>query len=312
LLKHVNKELRPHLLLTHNFKTVQHINGDKVRRRVVFKKEAADALRPFVDENSLTLVEEDIEFGFENLKASEALDMILPKEVLTPTGFETVGHIAHLNLDEEHMPYKFEIGEVFLRKNPKIRTVLTKVGYIKAVYRTFDFEVIAGENTFEACQNEDGLPLHLDIAKVYWCSRLAEERNRVVKEFLKPEETLVDMFCGIGPMAIKAAKAGVRVLANDLNPDCYHYLRKNIATNKVADYVIPYCMDARAFMAHVVDETTNAGVLAREAIAFPEPEQSGVKRHKKKRPPTYAEEEKKMGPEEDRISEIPGKQFLSF
>lgn len=67
-----------------------------------------------------------------------------------PSGFETVGHIAHMNLDNEHMPYKYQIGEVFLRKNHSIKTVLTKIGYIKNVYRTFDFEVIAGEETFEA------------------------------------------------------------------------------------------------------------------------------------------------------------------
>jgi len=62
------------------------------------------------------------------------------------------------------------------------------------------------------------------------------------------------MFCGIGPMAIRAAKeAGVKVLASDLNPDCYHYLRKNIVLNKVADAVIPFCMDAREFACHVID-----------------------------------------------------------
>jgi tRNA (guanine37-N1)-methyltransferase len=55
--------------------------------------------------------------GFENLKCHEALRMVLPKEVTVPTGFETVGTIAHMNLDEEHMPFKFEIGEIFLRKN---------------------------------------------------------------------------------------------------------------------------------------------------------------------------------------------------
>jgi len=55
-------------------------------------------------------------------------------------------------------------------------------------------------------------------------------------------------------MAIRAAKeAGVKVLASDLNPDCYHYLRKNIVLNKVADAVIPFCMDAREFACHVID-----------------------------------------------------------
>jgi len=62
------------------------------------------------------------------------------------------------------------------------------------------------------------------------------------------------MFCGIGPMAIRAAKeSNMWVLANDLNPECYHYLRKNIVLNKVADHVIPFCMDAWEFACHVID-----------------------------------------------------------
>jgi len=54
----------------------------------------------------------------------------------------------------------------------------------------------------------------------------------MLKKF-KKGETLCDMFCGVGPLAIRAAKMGVKVLANDLNPDCYKYLLQNINKNKV-------------------------------------------------------------------------------
>jgi len=40
------------------------------------------------------------------------------------------------------------------------------------------------------------------------------------------------MFCGVGPLAIRAAKLGMKVIANDLNPDCYEFLLKNIKLNK--------------------------------------------------------------------------------
>eukprot|EP00349_Pseudokeronopsis_sp_Brazil_P009049 CAMPEP_0202973018 /NCGR_PEP_ID=MMETSP1396-20130829/45243_1 /ASSEMBLY_ACC=CAM_ASM_000872 /TAXON_ID= /ORGANISM="Pseudokeronopsis sp., Strain Brazil" /LENGTH=70 /DNA_ID=CAMNT_0049704355 /DNA_START=327 /DNA_END=539 /DNA_ORIENTATION=+ len=61
------------------------------------------------------------------------------------------------------------------------------------------------------------------------------------------------MFCGVGPLALKAAvKKGVKVLANDLNPVCFEYLQKNIALNKVSKLIKPFNMDAREFARMVV------------------------------------------------------------
>ena len=114
--------------------------------------------------------------------------------MIIPTGFESVGHIAHMNLNEAQMEYKYDIGQVFLDKTPSIRTVLTKVGHIENVYRTFNFEILAGEETFETTQSEDGIKFDVDISKVYWCSRLSQERSRVIEEFFKPGDVVCDMF----------------------------------------------------------------------------------------------------------------------
>lgn len=40
-----------------------------------------------------------VNVGYENLTAQEVLEQILPKDVVVPGGFETVGHVAHLNLN---------------------------------------------------------------------------------------------------------------------------------------------------------------------------------------------------------------------
>ncbi len=42
-----------------------------------------------------------------------------------------------------------------------------------------------------------------------------------------------DVFCGVGPFAIPAAKKGCEVHANDLNPASHKYLVENIKINKV-------------------------------------------------------------------------------
>jgi tRNA (guanine37-N1)-methyltransferase len=34
-------------------------------------------------------------------------------------------------------------------------------------------------------------------------------------------QTLADIFCGAGPLAVRAAKKGLYVIANDLNPQGY-------------------------------------------------------------------------------------------
>ena len=109
------------------------------------------------------------------------------------------------------------------------------------------------------------------------------------------------MFCGIGPMAIRAAKESkLRVLANDLNPECYHYLRKNIVLNKIADYVIPFCMDAREFALLVIEQSNNPDI------------QEFQEESKSKRPASKKTEEAKLGPESERVSKIPSKQYLHF
>jgi tRNA (guanine37-N1)-methyltransferase len=63
------------------------------------------------------------------------------------------------------------------------------------------------------------------------------------------------MFCGIGPLAVKAAASNkkIKVICNDLNPECYQYLNQNIELNKVKNLVYPFNMDAREFVKYVVN-----------------------------------------------------------
>ena len=52
---------------------------------------------------------------------------ILPAGMDPPSSFETVGHVAHLNLRDELLPHKQLVGQVLLEKNgPVIRTIVNK------------------------------------------------------------------------------------------------------------------------------------------------------------------------------------------
>jgi tRNA (guanine37-N1)-methyltransferase len=49
----------------------------------------------------------------------------------------------------------------------------------------------------------------------------------------KSEDVVADVFAGVGPFALPAAKKGCAVWANDLNPDSYKYLQVNVDNNRV-------------------------------------------------------------------------------
>uniref|UniRef100_A0A804N3M2 SAM-dependent methyltransferase TRM5/TYW2-type domain-containing protein n=1 Tax=Zea mays TaxID=4577 RepID=A0A804N3M2_MAIZE len=164
---------------------------------------------------------------------SEVLEVLLPEGVIIPTGFETIGHIAHLNLRDEHMPYKKLIASVVLDKNkPKIQTVVNKTDVIQNNYRTMQLEVLAGNGSLRTMVIESGLRFQVDLGTVYWNSRLATERQRLVNIF-RNLDVVCDMFSGVGPLAISAAKKVKYVYANDINPNAVGYLERNMVLNKL-------------------------------------------------------------------------------
>ncbi|GLE01809.1 hypothetical protein PINS_up010647 [Pythium insidiosum] len=170
-----------------------------------------------------------------------------------PSSFETVGHIAHLNLRDCHLPYKHIIGQVILEKNAQIRTVVNKTETIETKFRTFPMEVLAGDDDLDVEVHESKAVFRFNYAEVYWNSRLQQEHLRMIKSF-KPSDVVCDMMCGIGPFTIPLAMRGCRVFANDLNPRSYHYLLENLKLNKVQDKVEAFNLDGREFVEKLLAE----------------------------------------------------------
>lgn len=63
---------------------------------------------------------------------------------------------------------------------------------------------------------------------------------------------MYDVFAGVGPFAIPAAKKGCRVVANDLNPESCKWLRQNVQINKVHKNVSVHELDGRDFITTVL------------------------------------------------------------
>ncbi|XP_010268910.1 PREDICTED: tRNA (guanine(37)-N1)-methyltransferase 1 isoform X2 [Nelumbo nucifera] len=184
-------------------------------------------------------------------QTNEILEALLPKGMIVPTAFETVGHIAHLNLRDDHLPYKKLIAQVVLDKNkPKIQTVVNKVDAIHNDYRTMQLEVLAGNHSLVTTVIENGIRFHVDLATVYWNSRLATERQRLIS-FFTAKDVVCDVFSGVGPIAISAAKKVKRVYANDLNPSAVEYLERNSVLNKLERKIEVFNMDGRRFITSI-------------------------------------------------------------
>ena len=49
----------------------------------------------------------------------------------------------------------------------------------------------------------------------------------------QPDDVVADVFAGVGPFAVPAAKKGCAVFANDLNPSSAKYLALNVKNNRV-------------------------------------------------------------------------------
>jgi len=47
---------------------------------------------------------------------------VLPSEVEVPGSFETIGHVAHLNLREGHAHFRLVIAQVMIDKFPAIKS----------------------------------------------------------------------------------------------------------------------------------------------------------------------------------------------
>ncbi|ODV82558.1 hypothetical protein CANARDRAFT_205009 [[Candida] arabinofermentans NRRL YB-2248] len=202
-----------------------------------------------IDSNNGKFQLQSIELDYSYWKAEQILKAILPVELHddVPSSFTVTGHLAHLNLREEFKPYDRLIGQVILDKNTSIKTVVDKVGTIDTTFRTFEMKVIAGKPDMIVELKESDCIFNFDFSKVYWNSRLSTEHNRIVSGF-QAAEAVCDVMAGVGPFAVPAGKKKCLVFANDLNPNSFKYLSRNITKNKVQDYVVPFNQDGRDFI----------------------------------------------------------------
>jgi tRNA (guanine37-N1)-methyltransferase len=105
---------------------------------------------------------------------------------------------------------------------------------------------IAGKKGRRTTHRESGCFFSVDVERCYFSPRLSHERSRIAS-LVKPGETIVNMFAGVGCFSIIIAKHvdAVRVFSVDVNPTAIRFLTDNVRLNRVYDKVIPIFGDSR-------------------------------------------------------------------
>jgi tRNA (guanine37-N1)-methyltransferase len=162
--------------------------------------------------------------------------------------FEAIGDVALLEPEEDDVA-----GEALVEADNGIRTALRVESAVEGRERTRQMSYVAGEEKTKTVHREYGREFVVDLTDVYFTPRLAEERERVASE-VDADETVFDMFAGVGPFAVAAAEAGADVVASDINGRAVELLRENATRNNVEDHVTAYNEDARDTAERVASE----------------------------------------------------------
>ncbi len=179
-----------------------------------------------------------------NLK--EALKNSLNEEELRVLrkGFEIIGDVAIIEIPEVLEHRKQIIVDAILKAHKHLKTVLRKRGEVSGIYRIASYEILHGIET-ETTAKEFGCRYRLDPTKVYYSSKLSNERDRIA-HLAEDGETILVMFAGVGPYAILLAKRkDVDVTGVEINPVACEYFRENVRLNKVENRVRVICGDVR-------------------------------------------------------------------
>jgi tRNA (guanine37-N1)-methyltransferase len=201
-----------------------------------------------------------------------ALQDSLPEELLDkiPHSLDIIGEIAIVELDAEITSYETQIGDAIMVINPRVTTVYAKEGGVAGVCRLRPLRLIAGQSQTQTIHTEYGVRLAVDVVHTYFSPRLGTEHDRVSRQ-VHSGEVIVDMFTGVGPFALLAAKRQpVQVFAIDVNPQAIQCLKKSLELNRLVGAVVPIVGDARVLidtqLAHIADRIIMN--LPNDALSF--------------------------------------------
>jgi tRNA (guanine37-N1)-methyltransferase len=162
------------------------------------------------------------------------------------SSFDVVGDIAIIKLPHASKEIAENVAKAIMDVNKNVKTVLLQTSPIVGDFRLRRLTQVAGENKTSTVHKESGCLFSVDVAKCYFSPRLSYERSRIA-DLVKPEETVVNMFAGVGCFSIMIAKRSnaSKVFSIDVNPAAVQFMQENIRLNRVYAKVIPLLGDSK-------------------------------------------------------------------
>ena len=163
--------------------------------------------------------------------------------------YDIVGNIAIIRLSHASPESAQNAAKAIMNIHKNVKTVLVQASPVAGGFRLRRLTHVAGENKTSTVHKEYGCLFSVDVEKCYFSPRLSHERMRIAG-IVKPNETVVNMFAGVGCFSIMIAKhvSATKVFSIDANPAAIQFMQENIRLNRVYDKVIPLLGDSKAIV----------------------------------------------------------------
>jgi tRNA (guanine37-N1)-methyltransferase len=199
------------------------------------------------------------------------LSRVLSAEDLTNVynSYDIVGDIAIFRLSHASRKNAQNIAKAIMSVHRSVKTVLAQVSPVAGDFRLRRLMHVAGENRTSTIHREAECLFSVDVEKCYFSPRLHHERSRIAT-LIKPNETVVNMFAGVGCFSIIIAKhvSTAKVFSIDVNPAAIQFMRDNIRLNRVYGKVIPLLGDSKAIIERRLQHAADRVLMPLPEIAF--------------------------------------------
>jgi len=183
--------------------------------------------------------------------------------------YDIVGDIAVLRVPDNFKARSPVVAGNLLQTHRNIKTVLLQAGEVSGEFRLRRLEWLIGERKTQTVHKEWGCMYKVDLEKCYFSPRLSFERMRIAR-MVKPGESVVNMFAGVGCYSVLMAKYGraQAVYSIDVNPSAIKYLQENARLNRVEAPVVAVYGDAKDVITKSLQHRADRVVMPLPEKAF--------------------------------------------